>query len=65
MPTVVFKGIADSKCQIVIYKSVEVNEQQANMFSGLGRADAIKATLAVYYPGITINPELITIEVVV
>ena len=63
MAKIIFKGTGQCNGCVLIDKTIEIEENQVGNFTGQNRDDAIIDILAVYYPGVKIDPKQIGINI--
>ncbi|MGD0712488.1 MAG: hypothetical protein ABR968_15030 [Bacteroidales bacterium] len=63
MAKIIFKGSGQLNGSIPIDKTVEIEEDQIGNFTGANRDEAIIDLLAIYYPGVRIDPKHIGINI--
>jgi len=64
MATLTIRGIGQRRGPVIIHKSIEIDDAAAKAFTGSKSDDAILGFIAVHYPGTTVNPRQISVNVV-
>lgn len=64
MKKVTFKGIGQLNGPVIIDKSIELEDKEANRLFGANRNDVKLAMLSIYYPGVKIDPTKIGVEAI-
>lgn len=62
MAKLTIRGVGQLNGPVIIKMTIEMDDNQANLYRGAGRYKAIVALLAVHYPGVKIEPHKIGIE---
>lgn len=64
MAKLIIKGVGQMNGPVLIDKTIEIENNQVGNFTGANRDDALIDILAIYYPGVKIDPKSVGINII-